>query len=292
MEKESEILEGVLEETNQSVAKIESSNDLVLGAEKAHDRLMLRAKGLEALRTATIKALKPSDFHEFGSQGKGYWLESSGVSKVSSIYGIDYSKPVFTKEWKDWYDEEKDVILEKHYYIIKCDIEAYFRMDNRKYQGSGSASTRDPFFMRDSKIPHPLNVDEEDVRKKSETNARARCLMGLGLANFTKEEIVGAGMKTGDISGHEYKSDLPKGSVTDKQWGLLDKLVREKMIDINPDDLMDTFRSSKQGLVGKQVSYLIEWFMTQEKETVEYDNHLKPIYKDILAGKYHKEEKK
>jgi len=285
-----EILEGTIEETSQALTQVKRDNDLVLGTQAAHESLMLRAKGLEALRRASIQALKKQDFHRFGDN---WWLQSSGVAKISQIYGIDYSKPTFTKEWKDWHDEENNQTLERHYYIIKCEIAAVFHIDNhRAYTAIGSASTRDPFFMRDSKIPHALNVDEEDVRKKAETNARARCLMGLGIANFTPDELDAAGIKKEESTGHDYKGAPPKGTPTEKQWELLDKLIREKIVGFDTEEIVKWVHAPVQGVTGKKASFLIEWLMTFKSGACDYEEQFTAEYDAVVAGKYHKEDKK
>ena len=90
-----------IDEAGTSLAKQdESSKNLALGTQAAHESLMIRAKGLEALRKATIKSLTEDDFHLFG--GTSSWLQSSGVNKISAVYGIDFTEPVFSApEWGD-----------------------------------------------------------------------------------------------------------------------------------------------------------------------------------------------
>lgn len=286
---EPEILEGEYESnTETALAAISRGHDLVLGTEAAHKSLEYRAKGLEALRIATIRALKPKDFHSFGGN---WWLQSSGVSKVSEIYGIHYDVPKFSKEWKDRFDEDRQEVIEKSHFIIKCEITAVFNLDSRSYTATGSASTRDDFFKRKdsngvSQYQHPLNVDEEDVRKKAETNARARALIGLGIANFTPDELAQAGLDITKSTAHDYKTGAPKSEPTEKQIGFIRGLFEKKVLGINASDWFDWFE--KQKVTGSQASYLIEWLKERNDSSIDYEEQFKGEYKNIIAGKYAK----
>lgn len=284
-----ETLEGDWEENPDTALQAVNrpSTDLMLGTASAHEALKYRADGLYALRRASIKALNSNDFHRFGDN---WWLLSSGVSKITEIYGIHYGAPKFYKEWKDRYDEEAKETVKNSHYIIKCELSALFPMDgNRSYTTTGSASTRDPFFMRNKEHPHPLNVDEENVRKKAETNARARCLIGLGIANFTPDELKEAGLKTQATSGHDYKKAAPSSEPSDKQWGMLKKLIKEKIPNA-PDGLFTWLENEKPSR--KEASYLIDWMMRYSDGDMDYDEQFKAEYKRALKGELKSKEEK
>ena len=270
-----EELEGTIEEMpGMALTKPQSDVDIVLGTQKAHEALIIRAQGLEALRKASIKALKPKDFHRFGDN---WWLQSSGVSKISEIYGIHYEPPIFKKEWKDRWDEETQEEVKKSHYVWHCQITATFAMDNRSYTATGSASTRDPFFMRDGAFPHPLNVDEEDVRKKAETNARARCLIGLGIANFTPDELESAGLDTSKSTGHDYKTAAPANAPSEKQWGLLFHKMNEKVVGVDKESEIHQWIKT-QKLTMKHVSGIID-MLEKLTEPMDYDAFGKHVAK-------------
>lgn len=274
-----------IEEVETGLAKRDdSSKDLVLGTQAAHESMMLRAQGLEALRKTTIRALTRNDFHRFGDN---HWLNSSGVNKICAIYGINFSEPVFSApEWGDLPGEnEGDEVRKGAYYTIKCKMTARFRMDDRSYTTVGSASTRDPFFgMSKGKLVHPLDVVKENVRKKSETNARAKCLIGLGLANFTPDELTSAGLDVSKSTGHVYKKAAPKGEPTEAQMKMLYAVCNKKVNGIEGAVLVDWVKSEK--LSRAQMSNLLDWLSKSDDGAIDYVNDFQKNYNAVIAGKF------
>ena len=202
---------------------------------------------------------------------------------------MHFNAPVFHKEWKARFDEETKETIEKSHFVIKCDIQAIFPIDmGRSYTATGSASTNDPFFMRGGKSPHPLNVDEEDVRKKAETNARARALIGLGIANFTPDELSQAGLDTSKSTSHEYKTGAPKSEPTEKQFELLDKLIGQKLSGHPSDaELQKWFRT--QGLTKNQLAGIIDWMIQYQDGAMDYEGNFQKDYEKAKAGAFKKE---
>lgn len=284
------VFEGTVEETETGTAieRVEKS-ELVLGSEVAHEVVMRRASTLKALREITLKSLSPKDFHFFGDNP---WLEASGVAKVSEVFGVHFTKPIYTKEWRDRFDEETQEVIKNSHFVYLCEITAILPIDgNRSYPATGTASTRDDFYMRDKKHPHPLNVDEDDVRKKAETNARARCLIGLGLASYSAEELNRIGFDRSKTTGHDYKTPAPQGSPSEKQWEYLDSLIEKKVVGIEPEKIQEFLR--KPMITGKQATCLIQWLKAKADGSIDNDDQFKPNYDDIIAGKFYvKEDKK
>lgn len=221
-----EIYEGEVLPEQVSLVR-QNGNDLVLSEQSAQEKLAIRAKSLAALRKLCIQALTPDDFHMFGDNP---WIEESGVSKITSIYGVSFGSPTFEGPlWRDERNEETGEIKDRGYYIYRCTMTAHFALDGRSYTATGTADTRQGFFQRGGKRLHPLDVDENNVMKKAETNARARCLMGLGLADFTPEELQRAKFDTDKSTGHTYKSAAPKPEPSEKQIALIQDLIGKKM---------------------------------------------------------------
>ena len=284
MKNETEVFEGEYEEASDTALTVASrGSDLVLGTQAAHKALEYRAKGLEALRLASIRALSPKDFHRFGDN---HWLQASGVSKLVQIYGINFTAPKFTKEWEPIKGEDGEII-ERGKFVWRCEVAAYFPMDgNRAVTSTGSASSRDDFFAKnkDGSYKHWLDVDSEDVRKKSETNARARALIEIGIANFTPDELVQAGLDTSKSTGHDYqKSSFDKSEPTEKQMKMLFVLCGKKVQGIEGKDLHKQIEDKK--LSRAQVSNLIDWMNKYQDGAMDYEEEFKTKYKDAVVGK-------
>ena len=146
--------------------------------------------------------------------------------------------------------------------------------------------------MRNKARLHPLDVDESNVMKKAETNARARCLMGLGLADFTPSELDRADFDTTKSTSHDYKKQSPKSTPTDKQLDLLKGMISKKM-DGSPgtDAVMDWILEDKK-FDKKQCSNLINWFFQYQDGAMDYNEEFQTKFNDAVAGKYFKEDKK
>lgn len=250
----------------------DEASHLVLGTIAAHEALVYRARGLEALRKFTIQQLKPEDFHYFG---KNVWLMASGVTKIIEIYGIHFDPPTYEQVWRDRYDEEKDEVIKNSHYIYRCTLTAHFWRDKRAVTVTGSASTRDPLLKIKTVngvdiFPHPLNVNEDNIRKKAETNARARALIALGVANFTPAELQKVGLEMSKATKHTFKSKAPVSLPTSEQWEKLKSLMVEKVIGVGKDHKVHEW-FPEQGLSQKNVETIISYLSKAEGE-IPYDD--------------------
>lgn len=157
------------------------------------------AKAIKQIRAAVLTITNHRDWENLGDKP---YLNDGGASKVGQAFGVS-TRFLQYPEREDYDDGHFD---------YTCMVEVEFR--GTKVEEGGTGSSRDPFFSKakGQDIP-PAEIDRNDVKKKSITNATGRAIKRiLALKNFTWDELKQAGIDKDKVSKVEYATDpvLPK----------------------------------------------------------------------------------
>jgi hypothetical protein len=236
--------------------------------DKAVELAEKRIKLQDRVRKLALQATEPCDWVDEG--GKPY-LQWSGTAKVAMAFGVSYRAQEFEKE------ALKD---ERGSYIM------YHCMGTIDFQGrsmseTGSASTRDPFFLngkewytdedgqsKSRKIEKPLSeIDLSDVRKKAMTNFLGRGLksmIGLSFSWDSIEDLTQNRINRGNCAGKfQFAKDGKKpagqqAAAPTSESKQMREAVWDKIVKMNGGDLSaaraDLVNRTKYTWEGKEMA--------------------------------------
>ena len=164
-----------------------------------------------------ISLTTPKDWTNLGDKP---YLTESGVSKIASVIGVQFSEPQI--------EESAGDDAQGHFIEYTCRLEAMWR--GKVLPEIGTSTTRDQFFARANGEDLPFEkINRMNVKKKCVTNAHGRALTKmLGLRGLSWDEITARGVdrptESVRFKGGERKAATGAGGWSEAKkniWGML-----------------------------------------------------------------------
>jgi len=170
-------------------------------ADKALDKINSITKVIDGAVRLALQRTKAQDWVLMGGK---YYLQASGVEKITSVFGIYARNMRMEKE-----------ILEGGGYAYICSGEAGSKLLDSLYgettiQIEGIRSSNDPFFAKGDRT-----VDPMDVRKAARANFLVRAAKAmLGFGNYSQEDLRKMGVQLDQVAAVTYQKGAEGGGNT------------------------------------------------------------------------------